>query len=614
MGQRSVRYGALALGLAAIVLIVMATLKRQQSRHRDPIGSGLASYARGDWSTALVEARKQLVQAPEDREALRLLARASARLERDSEAELLYTRLGVRGAEAEDFFLLGSALIRRGKESPGLRMLERAQNASPHDEEVLEALGEAYHRLEYPIASVKLLRKLTSIEGMKVKNRWLLGLQLLELDQPLSAASCLNDVVIHDPTGNAVGESPARIRKQLARAWLRCGRPTEAREALQPLLEEAVDPEAAWLLSRVCLQRDDLKGAVAALAQTGDFRNQDWTRLDPAPWIGNAECAGCHPKQYRDQQGSRHAHTLLWGPKIESLPLPGAVLQDPGNAQVEHHLRHESGSVRVVSTWDDHRLSAMIHYVIGSGHRGQTPVVRDNQQIYLESRLTRYADPVGWNLTIHHPPVPETDFGFLGKPLREDQLRGCLNCHSTNPDAIREGRPEAAGVGGIGCERCHGPGGNHVRAVRLHFPDMAIAQPRLATGEQRAALCAQCHDTPKDFPAEVPEIVRFQSPSLARSRCFVESRGALDCTTCHNPHRNAATKSSWYEGICLNCHGGNEMTGPPKAVPTEDAHSTSAHSCPVDAAKGCLACHMPKIPNVVPHAAYTDHFIRVRRD
>jgi hypothetical protein len=143
---------------------------------------------------------------------------------------------------------------------------------------------------------------------------------------------------------------------------------------------------------------------------------------------------------------------------------------------------------------------------------------------------------------------------------------------------------------------------------------MAIGQPRLATGYQRAALCARCHRAPPGFPDGGSDFIRFQSPNMARSRCFVESAGALDCTTCHNPHRNAATEAAGYERICLHCHGAQELTSIHKDQSTPSSRLIPGRPCPVDSSKGCLPCHMPSVPNVLPHTAYTDHFIRVRRD
>jgi predicted CXXCH cytochrome family protein len=610
LGRQS---GLSAAVLALVVLALMATRLPDLFRKR-PMDPGLAAYGRGEWQLALRKARDRLSLAPDDRLALRLLARASGRLGRDAETESLYARLGVDGAEAEDFFVLGSALLRRGREGPGIRMLERARQASPDHLEVLRALGEEYRRLGFPIASAGAARKIASIDGREVEGRLLLAPLLVELDQTLGAAEALEFVVAHDPRGELAQQAPEAIRKQLVRAWLRCGRPVDARRVLEPLLSGQDDPETWWLVSRVCLQQDDPAGAKAALARAADFGSDDRTRPDPAPWVGNSGCASCHAKIHKAQQSSRHAHTLAWGSTIAAVSFPASAVRDPGNARVQHRLRAESERAWVESALEDRRFTAVVDYVIGSGNRGQTPIVRDNEGAYWEYRLTRYAAPVGWDTTIHHLAAPEDSLGYLGKPLLEDQVRDCLNCHSTNPDAVRERRLEGAGVHGIDCERCHGPGGNHVHAMKLGFPEIAIAQPRRATGRQRAALCAQCHRAPPGIPDNVTDFIRFQSPNLERSRCFVESAGALDCTTCHNPHRDAAIDASSYEEICLSCHGGYAAKAHSPVPSRHDRMRVAARPCPVNRAERCLTCHMPRVPNVIPHTAYTDHWIRVRRD
>jgi formate-dependent nitrite reductase cytochrome c552 subunit len=40
-----------------------------------------------------------------------------------------------------------------------------------------------------------------------------------------------------------------------------------------------------------------------------------------------------------------------------------------------------------------------------------------------------------------------------------------------------------------------------------------------------------------------------------------------------------------------------------------------AHTiCPVNPARGCIACHMPAVKNAVAHSTFTDHNIRAHRD
>ena len=78
--------------------------------------------------------------------------------------------------------------------------------------------------------------------------------------------------------------------------------------------------------------------------------------------------------------------------------------------------------------------------------------------------------------------------------------------------------------------------------------------------------------------------------------------------TCHDPHHDAETSAAYYEAKCLGCHAA-----------TADAHRPSPEDprrvpCPVNPTSDCLRCHMPSVKGAVPHSAFTDHYIRVRRE
>jgi hypothetical protein len=154
----------------------------------------------------------------------------------------------------------------------------------------------------------------------------------------------------------------------------------------------------------------------------------------------------------------------------------------------------------------------------------------------------------------------------------------------------------------ISCERCHGPGRAHVEAARRGASPSALAM-RLGSGHTSAdellRACAECHRVPEKTTPEAirpdnPNIVRYQPVGLAQSACYTKSRGALSCTTCHDPHARPTTNSTWYESVCLQCHG-------PRA---------KAVSCPVSERSGCIDCHMPR-REVRPGMSMADHWIRV---
>src|SRR5262249_54967686 len=148
-----------------------------------------------------------------------------------------------------------------------------------------------------------------------------------------------------------------------------------------------------------------------------------------------------------------------------------------------------------------------------SGDRGLTLVGHDPKGRPFEFRLSRYSGPVGWDVTSGQPRDIDQPERFQGMRITEDAVRRCLVCHTTNAHSIiTDLGPESADAA-IGCERCHGPGGHHVKAMEAHADDLAIARPTLADAPSIVALCSQCH-SPRD--PELPmtlgtaESVRFQ--------------------------------------------------------------------------------------------------------
>jgi tetratricopeptide (TPR) repeat protein len=82
---------------------------------------------------------------------------------------------------------------------------------------------------------------------------------------------------------------------------------------------------------------------------------------------------------------------------------------------------------------------------------------------------------------------------------------------------------------------------------------------------------------------------------LRKSRCFIESKGNLTCTTCHDPHDipRGEEAAIHYNGVCHQCHQSLQAQHPKAA--------------------DCVSCHMPKRRTQdVVQAVITDHYIQRR--
>jgi len=278
-----------------------------------------------------------------------------------------------------------------------------------------------------------------------------------------------------------------------------------------------------------------------------------------------------------------------------------------------------------------------IDYVMGSGNHVRSYLHRTARDTLILLPLAWYAEKGGsWALNpgfdMSEPPVRKIGYD-------------CMFCHNAYP-SIPSGHEDAGAEPvfagelprGIDCQRCHGPGGNHVRAVgqpgaKLSDIRSAIVNPARLGTERAMEVCMQCHLETTSAP--LPNAIRrfdhgpfsyrpgerlssFElffdhAPSsgregkfeivnaayrLRQSKCFLESKGELGCTTCHNPHdiRHGEEASDGYNQVCAGCHAAGKIT-------------VQGHPSGGD----CVGCHMPKRrAEDVVHAVMTDHLIQRR--
>ena len=597
------------IGIVSCTLVAVYLVRSAPSP--DLLAAAESAYDRRDWPRAAQEARGVLKTRPADSKALLLLARASAREGKDETAVAIYRRVGTGAMGPEDLFLLGRVLLSRNQTGPGLAALGAAHDADPNHAETLATL------ITYLIANQSLTQAVQHAERLMKQPGWdLRGMLLLarvrrELLDPVAAATLLAGALQREPEMAHSGTDPREVRRLLATCLLETARPAEARAQLERALAFGSDPQASWLQSRSFLMEGKLAEARTALetARRG-AGEQDPLRPEPAPFVGAARCATCHPKEFKSQQQSRHSQTIKSKPELKSLPWPGQPLVDLDNPRVTHVFQRADNAVEAQARVENQTLSALLEYAMGSNHQGRSFVGRDRRGQAREMRISEYPSTPFWSRTSEHPAEPPGPDGYLGRPIADESVRRCVHCHSTNFRAVQEpaGRPEASDHG-IGCERCHGPGGHHVRAVAERFPDIAIARPRLASAERVVALCGQCHKAPESASSTSPNFIRFQAPTLVQSRCYTES-GTLSCVSCHNPHENASRSPSDYESVCLQCHP--SLKNHDEHAFKEVARPKTWAACPTRAERDCLSCHMPRVPDAVPRTIFTDHFIRIR--
>jgi predicted CXXCH cytochrome family protein len=266
-----------------------------------------------------------------------------------------------------------------------------------------------------------------------------------------------------------------------------------------------------------------LCGGAVALA-TGSVR----APAAPAPiartgegFVTSNACRSCHPGEYASWHASFHRsmtqsaklehaaapalrqggrlRTETNGRSVELLARDGqlwARLPDPGVTSAAPPGRHAASfrsapmrDVRVELLTGSHHQQA---FWVAGARPGELRVV---PAVYLLAERSL---------------VPRRD-AFLNPPdADEHDVRwnsNCIQCHAVagapQHDEARDSFTSGAAELGIACEACHGPGGEHVRAMQNPLSRYQarggatvapfIVNPELLSAERASEVCGRCH-------------------------------------------------------------------------------------------------------------------------
>ena len=210
----------------------------------------------------------------------------------------------------------------------------------------------------------------------------------------------------------------------------------------------------------------------------------------------------------------------------------------------------------------------------------------------------------------------------------------CDGCHSVNYDIHTKQVTEW----NVGCERCHGPGSEHV----AHATRANILNPASFDDFASDDTCIQCHsqgrprngmiegkayDWPvgynvgqhlgdfwklEDINLGQTDFLHFADGTAHKNRMqgndFVQSvmyRHGVTCASCHDVHGtdNYAQLRKPADKLCLDCHAAGSPNGPHAASLAEHTHHKEG-----SAGSQCIECHMPRIETEgVPNSFVRSH-------
>jgi predicted CXXCH cytochrome family protein len=372
-------------------------------------------------------------------------------------------------------------------------------------------------------------------------------------------------------------------------------------------------------------------------------------------YVDPGTCASCHQEiseSYRRTGMGRSFYRPAPANAVEDYTKNNTYYHQPSNSYFQmlqrdgayYQRRYQLDSAgRQINV-----MEKRIDFILGSGNHSRAYLHRTERNKLVELPLAWYSEKGGYWAMNPGYDRPNHD-GF-----RREITYDCIFCHNAYPE-IPEGNDhafaEALHTGampeGIDCQRCHGPGARHIATVKQAGANQAglkltairnsIVNPARLGVDRQMEVCMQCHLETTSFPLPnaiqryergtfsfrpgeplADYILNFDhAPGkgrddkfeivnsayrLRKSECFLQSKGQMTCTTCHNPHEvphaDAATRH--YTAVCRQCH----------AAAFNTLVATGRHT----SEENCVACHMPKRRTEdAVHVVMTDHYIQRRK-
>lgn len=329
-----------------------------------------------------------------------------------------------------------------------------------------------------------------------------------------------------------------------------------------------------------------------------------------AAYVGSAECARCHDDIYQ-----RWSKTPMANVVRDPKQHPDVIIPDLSKGDAPAKFSLDDVALVYGNLWKQRYFKRIgdDYYVIPA----QWDVTRKQWKPY-------FVKDDWWA-----PLYPPDNFKRPTSAL-------CDGCHSVNFNLQKHTVTEW----NVGCEKCHGPGSEHVKnAVAKNILNPARMNYVAANDN-----CIQCHsqgrpltnpieDKYYDWPVgydvskKLSDYWRLEEHKLGETSFthfpdgtahknrmqgndFVTSQmytHGVTCFTCHDAHgtANPSQLRKPANVLCLDCHGPASPNGPRELTLEQHTHHKAG-----SAGSDCVACHMPKIAQTLPGVNVRSHTFR----
>jgi predicted CXXCH cytochrome family protein len=326
-------------------------------------------------------------------------------------------------------------------------------------------------------------------------------------------------------------------------------------------------------------------------------------------YTGSAACANCHASVYARWEKTRMANVVR-DPKIH----PDAIIPDLSKPDPLLTFTKDDIAFVYGSKWKQRYFTKVgdDYFPLGA----QWDVTHKQWRRYF------VADATDWWVPFYPADNTKRPTGPL-----------CDGCHSVNYNV----QTKTVTEWNVGCERCHGPGSEHVRRPVA----ATIINPAKLDYVRANDTCIQCHSQGQpltnpiagqhyDWPVGFEQgralkdfwrleehklgeatFTHFPDGTAHKNRMqgndFVQSvmyQHGITCSSCHDVHgtANNADLIRPAAEVCLTCHRPGGPNGPRAA--TVELHT---HHAAGSVGSQCIACHMPQIEQTIADVNVRSH-------
>ncbi|MDO9350674.1 MAG: ammonia-forming cytochrome c nitrite reductase subunit c552, partial [Deltaproteobacteria bacterium] len=350
-------------------------------------------------------------------------------------------------------------------------------------------------------------------------------------------------------------------------------------------------------------------------------------------YVGSGKCASCHKAIYETWKDTLHNKSQqILSPTNNSVVVDwkGTVKLKAGKlSEATIKLVEEPDRIHKATLVDTKDPSKEVTYTVVRTYGGWGW----KQRYQVKIGNNHYILPIQWNqATSRWVPYNLQNWynedGSLKQPSIDKSFEmSCAGCHNTGLELKKVDKVYEAKYSELntGCEKCHGPGSEHVKAPRTKGK---IINPKKINYERGLEVCGQCHsrgvsvpngtfgfpwndkeNKPYKLGEPFANYYQFKPGEWGDTRAHAKShhqqwhdflksthfQAKVNCFDCHDPHggpgRFQLTKADFNNNLCLSCHGKDKKFANPGAIRMHTKHNYAPET---KGTSRCSSCHLVK--------------------